>query len=254
MKPKFKLGLSLFALGFLGVLTFLTLELPEAALPEALALQPPFVIQLLLLVNPTLFLLLAVVVGTALHDKVNLSVPTLSALLGIERPKDRFKFGRQLKCGMVLGLLAGTLMTGIALVFALVISEELQRLESTVAPTWLVRLGYGGITEELLLRFGLMTGVVWAASKLTRKLNNTSYWVGIVLSAAVFALAHFPAVWRVLPQPSALLLTYIFLGNTVGGLFFGWLYWKRGLEAACIAHMSAHLAMLGIAWLDGALA
>ena len=30
------------------------------------------------------------------------------------------------------------------------------------------------------------------------------------------------------------------LGNTLPGVIFGWLFWKRGIEAAMIAHALAH--------------
>jgi hypothetical protein len=31
--------------------------------------------------------------------------------------------------------------------------------------------------------------------------------------------------------------------NGIAGIIFGYLYWKHGLEAAMIGHMSAHLVM-----------
>jgi membrane protease YdiL (CAAX protease family) len=40
------------------------------------------------------------------------------------------------------------------------------------------------------------------------------------------------------------LISYIILGNSLGGLIFGWLYWKKGLEAAFIAHIMSHVVMV----------
>ncbi|MDB4228189.1 CPBP family glutamic-type intramembrane protease [Flavobacteriaceae bacterium] len=34
------------------------------------------------------------------------------------------------------------------------------------------------------------------------------------------------------------------LGNSVGGIIFGWIYWKKGLESAMIAHIFAHILMI----------
>jgi len=31
--------------------------------------------------------------------------------------------------------------------------------------------------------------------------------------------------------------------NAVAGVAFGWLFWKYGLEAAMLGHMSAHVVM-----------
>jgi len=45
-----------------------------------------------------------------------------------------------------------------------------------------------------------------------------------------------------LPKASGLvaltgpLIAYVLLGNGVVGLFFGWLYWRKGLIAAMTAH------------------
>jgi len=246
MKTKLKLGLALFILGFLGVLTLLTatLPLPLNNLPEQLAQLPPFIIKLLILINPTILLLIAVTVGTVLYDKVNLTVPTISSLLRIKHPQTSFI--QQLKYGVSLGLLAGIFIMLIAFIFKQVIPEEFKILENKIEFTLLARFGYGGIVEELLLRFGFMTLVVWITSKLTRRLNDITYWIGIILPAILFAVAHFPIVFASVSHPSFLLLTYILIDNFIGGLIFGWLYWKKGLEAACIAHIFTHVAMVSI--------
>jgi len=125
-----------------------------------------------------------------------------------------------------------------------IIPQEFEALKNQIEVTLLVRFGYGGITEELLLRFGFMTLVVWILSKLTKLLNSPIYWIGIVISTLLFAIGHFPIVYASLTHPSLVMLTYVLIGNSVGGLFFGWLYWKKGLEAACIAHIFAHVAMV----------
>jgi len=244
MRPKLKIGLTLFALGFLGILSLLTATLPYGDLPEQIAQLPPFIIKLLVLLQPSIILLIAVLVGTLLYDKVKFTVPTISSLFGIEKPQTSFV--QQVKYGVPLGLLAGALIVLTASLFKLVISEELNAVGNQVQITLLVRFGYGGITEELLMRFGFMTLVVWVTSKLIRRLNNLTYWVGIGLSTLLFAAGHLPVVYASVSAPSALLVTYILVGNSIGGLIFGWLYWKKGLESAIFAHIFAHVAMVSI--------
>ena len=246
MKPKLKLGLTLFALGFLGVLTMMTMTFPEGAFPPEVMQLPPIVLKLLILINPTVFLLVAVVVGILLFDKVNFKVPVISSLLKIEQEDYKTIFMQQLKYGVLLGLLAGILIVATAQIYNAFIPEEFGILENEVVPTLAARFLYGGITEELLLRFGFMTFVVWIVFKLTKRLNNTAYWIGIVVSTLLFAVGHFPIAFAAIPNPSALLLSYILIGNSVGGLIFGWLYWKKGLEAAIISHAFAHVAMVGL--------
>lgn len=75
----------------------------------------PQALKYLVLINPTILLLIAVVVGTLLYDKVRFSVPTISSILKIEQPK--IKLIEQVKFGVFFGLLAGILMTVIGIVF-----------------------------------------------------------------------------------------------------------------------------------------
>jgi membrane protease YdiL (CAAX protease family) len=94
------------------------------------------------------------------------------------------------------------------------------------------------------MRFGLMTLIVWIASKLFRSTKPIVYWAGIIISSLLFALGHFPVAYQAVDNPSTGLLTYILLGNTIGGIIFGWLYWKKGLESAFLAHIFAHIIMI----------
>jgi membrane protease YdiL (CAAX protease family) len=243
MNKKIKLGLTLFALGLLGVLTMLTVTIPLDALPkEALSKISPQAIKYLILINPTFLLLIAVIVGTLLYDKVGLKVPAISALLKIENPE--IKFSEQVKSGVLLGLLTGILISVAGAAFKSSVPEELTELADKIKLTPVARFAYGGLTEEILLRFGFMTLMVWVTFRLTRNLRNPTYWTGILLASILFAFGHFPIVYKAVGDPSFTLLTYIFIGNLIAGLFFGWLYWKKGLEAAFIGHIFAHVAML----------
>lgn len=109
------------------------------------------------------------------------------------------------------------------------------------------RLLYGGIVEELIMRWGLMSTLVWAAWRLSggrRRIASWCYWLGAVLAAALFALGHLPALHLLVGRPEWPLVLLVLIGNFVPGVLFGWLFWRQGLEAAMIAHASAHL----IAW------
>lgn len=39
-------------------------------------------------------------------------------------------------------------------------------------------------------------------------------------------------------------IAYVIVANSIFGLIAGYLYWQKGLEAAIIAHMSAHLVIV----------
>jgi membrane protease YdiL (CAAX protease family) len=243
MKKKIKLGLTLFILGLLGILTMLTVTIPLDNFPkEVLEKISPQTLKYLVLINPTILLLIAVVVGTILYDKIGLSVPTISSILKIEQSKT--KFIHQIKFGVLFGLLTGILTTIVGLVFKSSIPQEFIDLGNKIKVTTIARFAYGGLTEELLMRFGFMTLVVWIIFKVNKKLNNSTYWTGIILASILFAVGHFPVVFNVVQNPTTALLTYILIGNSIAGLFFGWLYWKKGLEAAFVGHIFAHVAMI----------
>ena len=117
-------------------------------------------------------------------------------------------------------------------------------ISSKLKVTTLARFGYGGLTEEILMRYGLMSLVVWIVYKLSKSLSNLTFWIGIVVASLLFALGHFPIVFQTIENPSISLLTYVLVGNAVAGIFFGWLYWRKGLEAAFVGHVFAHVAMI----------
>ena len=243
MNKKFKLGLALFFIGLLGVLTLLSVTIPLDSLPkEVLEKISPQTLKYLVLINPTILLLIAVVVGTLLYDKVRLSVPTISSILKIEDPK--IKFIDQIKSGIFFGLVTGILTTTIGLIFKSSIPQEFIEVGNKIKVTTFARFAYGGLTEELLMRFGFMTLVTWIIFKVNKKLNNVTYWTGIILASILFAVGHFPVVFNAVKNPTIELLAYVLIGNSIAGLFFGWLYWKKGLEAAFIGHIFAHVAMI----------
>jgi hypothetical protein len=238
---KVKLAITLFVMGFLGILTMLCATIPIDDLPESLAKAPPFVIKLIVMINPTLMLAVAVIVGVILYDKVNLTVPAISALLKIQRAG--ISFAEQLKYGVLLGLLAGVLVSVFAILFNPIIPVEFSALADKIKFPLITRFIYGGVTEELLMRFGFMTFLVWLSSKITGKVNNTTFVIGIILSTLIFAVGHLPLVFITVPEPGFLLLTYIIIGNSIAGFIFAWLYWKKGLEAAMISHIFTHVVM-----------
>jgi hypothetical protein len=143
----------------------------------------------LLLINSRVLLILCVLVGRGLCQKVNLRVPLIEKWIGI--PKGPMKLAEILTWKMAGGM---------------------------VKPTFAPRLLYGGITEEIFLRFGWMTLIVWVGSKISKQTKPAIDWMEIVLSALLFAIGHLPVVYHTLEVPSTTLLTYVLLGNTMGGL------------------------------------
>ncbi|MFN6946219.1 MAG: lysostaphin resistance A-like protein [Cytophagaceae bacterium] len=252
MKNKnFLLGLILFLLGMAGVFSLLAMSLDEF-LTEEVRKQLNGIsedqLRWLSLINPAVLVIISVVVGVALHKKVKLGVPLINGLL-----EGEFASGlvvQQLKFGIGGGVLAGILILVVSAIFEPFLPQAYLELGDRFDPPLVVRFLYGGITEEILLRFGLMTLFVWIGAKIARGLSNLVFWISIVLSSIIFGIGHLPAVLQLIPEPDFSLVVYIIFANSLGGIVFGWLYWKKGLEAAMIAHILTHVTMLLGEWLS----
>ena len=242
-KERLILGIVLFTLGFIGVLSILTMNipLPEEASKILLEQFTPKQIKLLTLINPTIILIVAILLGVFMHDKVSLDVPIIK---GIIKNDKNYQISSILKYGIIGGVISGIILTLVGVLFYPILPLEFIELGDTLKPTLIARFLYGGLTEEILMRFGLMSFVIWLLSKIFKTINSKIYWIGILIAAVIFALGHFPIAFQAVSNPSVLLLSYILIGNSIGGVIFGWLYWKKGLETAFIAHICTHIIMI----------
>ncbi len=245
MNKKIILGIILTIIGLIGIASILTMNISLPSEAEAI-LKEKFTaeqIKLLTLINPTIMLVVAVIIGTILYQKVHLKVPIIEKIVGLN--KDNPEVFNILRYGIWGGIITGVLLSlVVGIVFNPILPAEFLELGESLKPTLTARFLYGGFTEEILMRFGLMTLLVWISSKIFKGTKPIVYWIGIVIAAIIFALGHFPIAYQAVGNPSMGLLSYILIGNTIGGLVFGWLYWKKGLESAFIAHIFAHVIMV----------
>jgi membrane protease YdiL (CAAX protease family) len=105
---------------------------------------------------------------------------------------------------------------------------------------------YGGIAEEILLRLLVMSFLAWLGRFVSKtqegKPTSAVFWIANILAAVLFGLGHLPATSMLMPL-TPLVITRAILLNGIGGVIFGWLYWKRGLESAMVAHFSADIVL-----------
>jgi membrane protease YdiL (CAAX protease family) len=67
-------------------------------------------------------------------------------------------------------------------------------------------------------------------------------WSAIIVAAVIFGLAHLSITSTVTALTPLVIIRAVIL-NGIGGMIFGWLYWKKGLESAMIAHFSADIVL-----------
>lgn len=135
----------------------------------------------------------------------------------------------------------GFLLFAITLIAPTAIASVQERF----SPPLLARVLYGGVTEELLLRWGLMTAVLWLAWRFLQRRNGfpkaALAWVAIAISAILFGAGHLPAAHVLIGTLDTATVVYVLGANSAFGIAFGFLFWRFGLEAAMIAHAVAHV-------------
>lgn len=236
----------LWCAGMMGVLSLLWINLP---IPEKDIPLP--VAKLLNLISPTFLLSIAVLAGVNLAPQVGFSAPFAEAVASGSSQKLAV-----IHAQVIPGLLGGVLGAVVISVWSLLWKPSLPSDFLTKAEQFskgsplLMRLLYGGITEEIMLRWGLLTVLVWLLWRFLQKAEgtpNVQYVVlAITISALIFGLGHLPLAFEISPQVTTPLTIYIVVGNTLFGLIAGYLYWQKGLESAMIAHMVFHVVIVKI--------
>jgi len=110
---------------------------------------------------------------------------------------------------------------------------------------------YGGVAEEVMFRWGVMSLVALGSWRLLARraaVPPRGVMLGaVVVSAAVFAASHLPALLIAGAEPAPALLLRTLGLNLVAGLVFGWLFWRRDLLSAMAAHAGTHLGFAALA-------
>ena len=246
---KRRLFLILFLLGFAGVLSILLIDLSALAALIPAADPPPITpaIKILSLIQPAVLVGVAVLIGLALASKIGLSAPAAEALAAGEQVLPALR--PQLIPGVLGGVIGALAILVTHAVFKPLLTtetvERISRFGSLITiPT---RLLYGGLTEEVLIRWGLMTLLVWIVWRLFQKRldkpTSVCFVVAILVSSILFGLGHIPIASVVLPQITLVVVLFVIIANSAFGVVAGYLYWKYGLESAMIAHVLCHVVL-----------
>jgi membrane protease YdiL (CAAX protease family) len=203
----------------------------------------PKILFLTAIQNLVLFAI-AIFFGLFFSKRIGMGLPILQ---GVLEGKNQTKELKSIFLPSIsLGVLAGILIVLISIPFNKVI-PEFQNMEISIA-AWKALLAsfYGGIAEEILLRLFLVSFFVWLTFKIkkTKDGNPTVFgiWLSIILAAIIFGLGHLPVTAQITDLTGIVIVRAIVL-NGIGGIIFGWLYWKKGLESAMIAHFSADIIL-----------
>jgi hypothetical protein len=249
-QPSFqwRLFLLLIGLGAVGLLASIPYGLTsvgkQLSLSEAGLLGVQFVTQIVVLAVQS-------GLGLVLSRRIGLGAPMLSAWVEGRTVDHK---ARKIGLAALLGVVAGfAIMILDVSVFAPRLQAELSILqaavpETTNPPAWQGFLAsfYGGINEEIMMRLFLLTLIAWVGTKLSRRSDGNPgtlvMWIATVLAGLALGAAHLPAAIS-MGIPLTPLYTLRVMMLNLCGVLFGWLYWKKGLESAMVAHFAADVVI-----------
>lgn len=240
---------ALFALGLVGVFAAGAFAVTSGGLPPEIVALGPVVAVLLLSVQSAVLLAVAVLVGAYAAPRVGFRSRTYDRANG---DPDAFDgLGRDLRPAAALGGLAGVALLAAGALFGPsgAVSGEGATVGTVLASVPL-RFLYGGLTEEILLRWGLMSVVAAALWRLRGgdrgSVSDGTAWAAILVAAVLFGVGHLPAAAALYGGLTPDVVAFVVLGNALGGIAYGWLFWRRGLEAAMAGHAATHVVFVGV--------
>ena len=235
-----RISLILCVLGLPGVIAmswYVAQRLPRGYLPE-------WALPVIGGVQTSLLLVGAVILGAWLGPRVGLGAPLLQAVL--QRKRLRSVWRNVWLPGVSAGVMGAAWMVTLAQLMPpdLLPGDPMQAL-----PLW-VRLLYGGISEELLARWGLMAMIMCGLWHLLQPRGGMPkavvVWLAIALSSVIGSAGQLPAAIGLMGSLSMPLVAYVVISHAAYGLLAGFLFWRYGLEAAMLAHILALLLSHGL--------
>ncbi len=234
--------LALFTVGLIGVAVLAATTSRDIL--KLIPIRNPLLARLVLGARSAVLLLALTMVGTAVAGRIGARSVIVDWASGASPAEDT-----------LAGFVPAAII-GIALGIATFLADRLTRpiwspegrgpdLLRDWKPSALVAgLTYGGVTEEIMMRWGLMGLVLWLLAIVTGAPAGEPYdgivIASIAVAAAAFAAGHLPAAFAGGLRSRGFILRTLGL-NFVAGLILGWIYWRWNLEAAMVAHAGFHV-------------
>ena len=228
-----RLLIAMIVLGLAGVATLSVVPF-ETILPPGVHVP-----RLMLLIQPAILTMACAALGWWFQQRSGLDAPVLRAVLAGD------DWLRPLLRGVASAAVVAAATAAILVAYGSATQDAATATPQLDIPL-IARLGYGGVGEEIIARWGLLTGFMALAMRLGRG-RDAAFWIANAAAALLFALGHFGALFAMVPHPSLALMAAVLLGNFVPAMGFGWLYRQHGIESAMLAHGGAHMLFAAVA-------
>lgn len=205
--------------------------------------QPIEIIFIAQFIQSLILFSIVIFLGLFFTKKINFKLPLIESIL--EKGNYKAVLKKILWKSILIGAITAIIIY-VADLFFIAQGGGISTHES-YAPIWqkLLASVYGGITEEILMRLFLMSFFIWIGIKIFRKKEPSKIGIiiPIILAAVIFGLGHLP-ITASITEITPIIVSRAIILNGIGGVIFGWLFWKKGLESAMIAHFTADIFLL----------
>lgn len=227
----------LLIIGLAGVASLLLVPVEQLAPGQQLSFQ----IRLLMLIQPAMLTVAAVAIGQALAGKAGLGAPLIHALVeGSSMRAVLQKTGDARASGGPRHRFADDYLfgSGPSRGYGCIDPDNDGRLSRSTDDTDSLRWNHGRdfdpMGPDVVFRMGALARHGKGPGRSGPDVDR--YPSG----GSPFAAGHLPLLFAVATDPQRSLIAAILLANFIPGLLFGWLFWRRGLEAAMLSHAFAH--------------
>jgi CAAX amino terminal protease family. len=208
---------------------------------------PPLLIVMATILSTLFMSSIAIPIGLWLGEQIGLGAPVLEAWVSGDPGASR-QFRAEAPIAIGAGLVTGVLV----LLLSAAVGPLMPPPKQTFAPpaVWqgLLASISAGVNEEIWMRLGLMTLVAWVLTRIFggKNVGPVAGWTSIIFATLVFGALHLPQA-SMLFGLSLPVVVWALAGNGLAGIVFGWLYWRRSLLSAMLAHFSTDIILHVIA-------
>ena len=238
-----RLGFWLWLLGMPGVLSLVWMIPPTWLGALALESSDGWA-RAMVVAAMGLVLALAVWLGVILGTRVGLGTPLLTAAMQGRTP------WRGIRYLSLPGVAGGVVGAAWLVTLAMLWPESLSAIDPVYNLPWWPKILFGGITGELLMRFGVLSLVMWLLWTFFgngRTLPSWKMgWAAVALSAVLAGALPVYFAWTLSPSMTLMTLLPLAVCEVAYGLLAGLLFWRYGLESAMLAHVLTYLLSHGL--------
>jgi membrane protease YdiL (CAAX protease family) len=106
----------------------------------------------------------------------------------------------------------------------------------------------GAFNQEIFTQLFCLSGIALLLMKLFKQADkSTVIWPAIAITSLIFGLAHLPNFLHSISHAETpLIVLRVILLNFISGTLFGYIFWRKGLEAAMLAHCINDLGLYAL--------